>query len=319
VSTDRPRVSIGLPVYNGEKYIAEAIRCVVNQTYTDLELIISDNASSDRTLEICQAFTASDSRIRLFANATNVGAAKNFNRLVQLSRGEYFKWTAHDDLFAGDFIRQCVKVLDANPGIVLCQSSVETLDEHGYPCETQEVKLRYLDSPNPVRRFGELIRTDYFCTQVFGLIRSSTLKRTSLIGSYIGSDRVLLVQLGLLGPFHRLDECLFFNRDHPQRSIRAIPYHLRSGWFDPKAPRRMPLPHWQLLHEYLRSLRRSPLDRFQKAQACFQMFPWFKANLNWARLASDLIIAIWPKSAGVLERLRDRYYDGPSEKMKAFH
>ena len=93
-----PLVSIGLPVYNGENFVADAIRCVLSQTFTDWELIISDNASSDRTLSICQEFAAKDSRIRIYQNKRNMGFAPNYNHVFHVSRGRYFKWIAHDDL-----------------------------------------------------------------------------------------------------------------------------------------------------------------------------------------------------------------------------
>src|SRR4051812_44240337 len=93
-----PLVSIGLPVYNGEKYIAEAIESLLSQDYTNIEIIISDNASTDNTPQICQQYQHKNPRIRYFRNDTNIGASNNFNRTFELSKGEFFMWAAYDDL-----------------------------------------------------------------------------------------------------------------------------------------------------------------------------------------------------------------------------
>ena len=99
-----PRVSIGLPVLNGEKYVAEALDAILAQSFLDFELIISDNASTDATPDICADYARRDARIRLHRHPSNLGAAPNFNFVFQRSRGEYFKWAAHDDQISSDFI-----------------------------------------------------------------------------------------------------------------------------------------------------------------------------------------------------------------------
>src|SRR5262245_38704203 len=109
-----PLVSIGLPIYNGQNFVAEAIRCVLAQTLTDWELIISDNASTDRTVSICRGFAATDSRIRVYQNPRNLGVCPNFNRVLQLSCGRYFKWITHDDLFGPEFLECSVRELETD-------------------------------------------------------------------------------------------------------------------------------------------------------------------------------------------------------------
>jgi glycosyltransferase involved in cell wall biosynthesis len=117
-----PRVSIGLPVYNGERFLKDALDSILSQTYRDFELIISDNASSDHTEEICRRYAARDERVRYYRYDNNVGAARNFNRVFQLSRGEYFKWAAHDDICSPGFLQRCVKILDSDTAVVVCFS-----------------------------------------------------------------------------------------------------------------------------------------------------------------------------------------------------
>ena len=106
-----PRVSIGIPVYNGENFLEEAIRSVLAQTYQDLELVIADNASSDRTAEIGQDFAASDGRVRYVRNARNLGAAPNYNRVWEQSRGDLFKWLSHDDRILPGYVAATVAAL----------------------------------------------------------------------------------------------------------------------------------------------------------------------------------------------------------------
>ncbi len=129
----RPRVSIGMPVFNGEKFLAEAIESILAQSFRDFELIISDNASSDRTEEMCRAFAARDERIRYFRQPVNQGAAWNHNFVFNQSSAGYFKWQCHDDLCDPTFIEKCVAVLDREPLAALCYSQFLRIDELGRP------------------------------------------------------------------------------------------------------------------------------------------------------------------------------------------
>jgi glycosyltransferase involved in cell wall biosynthesis len=126
----KSKVSIGLPVFNGENYLEAAVDSILAQTFKDFELIISDNASTDRTQEICQRYCGRDSRVRYFRSEQNHGAAWNFNRVFELASGEYFKWAAHDDMIAPDFLQKCVAVLDEDPTVVLCHSQVQFINEY---------------------------------------------------------------------------------------------------------------------------------------------------------------------------------------------
>ena len=126
-----PQITIGVPVFNGERYLEEALRSVLAQTGVDLEVIISDNASTDRTPELCHAFAASDRRIRYLRSESNLGAAANYNRLVELARGEFFKWAAHDDVLEPTFIRECVTALERDERAVLSFPHAVVIDEEG--------------------------------------------------------------------------------------------------------------------------------------------------------------------------------------------
>ena len=286
---DVRRVSIGVPVFNGENYLAEALDSILAQTFSDFELIISDNASTDATQEICRGYAAKDQRIRYCRNETNLGAARNFNRVFQLSSGEYFKWSAHDDLIAPDFLVKCVEVLDKDAAVVLCHSKVKFIGESGEIVADYAIELHNVSSPRPQDRFGDLIMMSHWCFDVFGLIRAGALRKTSLIASHIGSDRNLLVELGLLGRFYQLPEYLSFSRGHPQQSIRAIPLHSRAVWFDPANEGHLVLPRWQTFLEYFKPVRRFSSSRYERLCCYVHMCNWVR--LYGRGLVKDLIVA----------------------------
>ena len=150
-----PTVSIGLPVFNGERYLAGALNCLLQQDYEDFELIISDNASTDATESICREYAAKDPRIRYSRNATNIGASLNYNRVFGLARGEFFKWASHDDECHPSLVRRCLEVFEQAPAsAVLVYSMAEIIDELG------RVMFQSLDriSSSSARPFKRLTR-----------------------------------------------------------------------------------------------------------------------------------------------------------------
>ena len=255
-----PRVSIGLPVYNGAQYIGEAVSSILAQTYGDFELIISDNGSTDVTPQLCRQFAARDGRIRLYLNEENRGAAWNYNRVFALASGEFFKWASHDDLIAPTYIERCVEVLDGHPDAALCYPKTLLIDASGGNPIPYADEL-HLVSADPVERFRNfLFRKPERCNAVLGLARRAVLARTSLIGHYNSSDRVLLAHLALLGTIHELPEALFSRRVHPQASLKANTTAREvAAWFDPSRRHRLVLPLLRRGVEYLRCIRRADL------------------------------------------------------------
>jgi glycosyltransferase involved in cell wall biosynthesis len=274
VSNKVPRVSIGLPVYNGENFLKEALDSILAQTFTDFELVISDNASTDRTEDLCREYAACDKRIRYSRNPENLGAGWNNNRVCEISTGEYFKWWAHDDLCAPEFLERCVAVLDRDPSVVLCHSKVTVIDGQGSFVEhfdgynrlalSQRKLMTKLGSSKPHERFGELA-TPHMCYQIFGVIRSNALKTTPLLGFYSAADNVLLARLGLIGRFYEVPEYLFYARNHPQQSTHVCNDHDKyAEWWDPKNRNRRNLPEIKIFLEYLDAINSSELPWIQK-------------------------------------------------------
>jgi glycosyltransferase involved in cell wall biosynthesis len=281
-----PRVTIGMPVYNGERFLGEALDSILAQSFADFELVISDNGSSDGTQAMCETYAARDGRIRYYREDVNRGAAWNYNRLVELARGEYFKWAAHDDLLAPTFLERCVEGLDRNPAAVLCFPDDQDVDIEGRPDDRYRRQSHVPASwrgcsPRLSDRVRNLTRMDYDCEEVFGLIRLETLRRTRLIQSYTDSDRTLLVELGLYGPFQMIPERLFLHRHHPGSSVRANPiaggWHERVGWFDPTLSDKVLFSEWRQLGELLRALWRAPVTLPDRAKGAV----WIAARYRY--------------------------------------
>ena len=210
-----PNVSIGLPVRNGGEYLRTAIDSLLAQDYRDFELIISDNASTDGTSQICQEYAQSDPRIVFHRNDANLGAAENFNRTFRLSRGTYFMWAAHDDRSHPTYVSQCLAGLERNPGAVLCASSIRFIDESGVEIDVASPhsligEYNRLDtvSMGLVERVRELTRTINWYA-LYGLIRVDALRRTKLIRDAYAGDVLLLMELLFLGETRILPDVLF--------------------------------------------------------------------------------------------------------------
>jgi glycosyltransferase involved in cell wall biosynthesis len=281
-----PRVSIGVPVYNGENYLQEALDSLLNQTYEDFEIILSDNASTDKTREIAESFAARDPRIRYFRNEENLGAARNYNLVFELARGDYFKWAAHDDLCGPELLEQCVSVLDGDPSIVLCYPKTKEINDYG------EVTKKFPDEPDismssASKRYYQCVCVAHPQVAVFGLIRRSALEQTRLIGYYSSSDRVLLGELALIGKFHEVPEYMFFMRNHAQAHWRALPKRQqRIAWFDPRRAGKITFPHWRLLFEHYVSIFKSPQSAKEKLLCSVYMGMWIVRY--WRRLRNNL-------------------------------
>jgi glycosyltransferase involved in cell wall biosynthesis len=299
-----PKVSIGLPVYNGERYLHEAVDSILGQTFTDFELILCDNASTDTTAAICREHAERDNRVRYHRNERNLGASRNFNLCFELATGEYFKWAAHDDVLAPEYLARCVEALDRDSSVVASHSDARIIDEEGRPLFDHRYAPGHAASPDPARRFADLLREDRQNLELFGVFRAAVLRRTCLLGSYIAADRILRAHLGLLGRYHIVPELLFLNRDHPGRCIRALPaHHLRAAWFDPEQAGRRVFPHWKIFYEYIRVIRLFSMSASERIRCHLALLGWLGRDLNWVRLGSDLVIGITPGSWRLLAKL----------------
>jgi glycosyltransferase involved in cell wall biosynthesis len=276
-----PLVSIGLPVFNGEKYLAAALEAVRLQTYKNLEVIISDNKSTDRTAEICKRYTSIDGCIRYFCNKSNIGVAGNFNRVFELSTGRYFKWWAYDDLCGPQYIERCVEVLEEKASAVVCHTGTSIINSNGNVLGNYDDCLDFR-SPAPHQRFREyLFRPAGMWNAIYGLMRASEFKKTSLHGDYLGADQVLLGELVLRGELHRVSEPLFFRRNHPDQFWRGkATLSKMQAWFKPARKRLFAFPiAWRHFYEYLLAIWRVGLTREEEAWCEYYLMKWFGRQL----------------------------------------
>jgi glycosyltransferase involved in cell wall biosynthesis len=238
-----PKVSVGMPVYNGERYLQNALTRLLGQDFEDFELIVSDNASTDGTEEICHFFAQKDARIRYFRNETNIGLGANHNRTFELSRGQFFKWAAHDDDFPRAMLARFVRVMEESaPYVSVVYSLCEYIDELG---TVQGIDSDGVNSndPWPHKRLAHLLWHVHMYNSPYGLIRSDMLRKTRLHGLYPGADHVFLAELAMLGAFVEIPEPLLRIRRHPGRTFTANkdPHALRELFTPGKGHRFSPI------------------------------------------------------------------------------
>ena len=276
-----PTLSIGLPVYNGEQFLAEALNALLAQTYRDFELIISDNASTDRTAEICREYVARDARIRYVRQPVNIGAAPNHNALVPLSRGRYFKWASHDDLYAPTLLERCVEVLETDPEPVLVHAGDAIIDERGEIIRAQPYPLDTAN-PSPSARLKSLLYVPGG-NDFYGVIRTEVLRRVDPHGSYYNADRTLVASLSLQGPFHQVPEVLYFRRDHPDRGTRAPGRRARAAVLDPARGNRWRHPMIRMYLEYIfgyvNAIRQAHLGAIESGRCLAKVAGWILSCL----------------------------------------
>lgn len=274
----RPAISIGLPVYNAERYLRHSVESILGQTFGDFEFVISDNASTDSTYEICSEYSRKDRRIRLYRNERNFGAADNFNRVFCLSRARYFKWIAYDDVCAPEFLERCLEVLETRPDVALCYPKTLLIDENGLEIMKYEDRL-HIPYERPHRRLRHFLTKVNLANPVFGLIRSRVLRKTQLLGKYFGADYVLLMEICLRGKFHEIPERLFMRRDHARNS-RRLPRNEISVWWDASHRGVYKYIQSRLVSEQFHAISRTELGWYEKWLCTAQIARWIMRHLR---------------------------------------
>ena len=295
-----PRLSVGLPVYNGEDYIAESIEALLGQTYEDFELIISDNASTDGTPGICRRYEKQDSRVRFIRQHQNIGLSPNHNFVLEEARGEFFKWAAADDLYGRDLFKRCVDALDVHPDVILAHSFEGVVDHEGNVTQAMDYPLA-TDSSRATERFRSIlfgssglfestnpeqpgfIRVDNSgilraCDE-YGVIRTAVMRKIAPLGSYHHADRIVVCELALHGKFHITPEWLYFRRDTPDRTYNMSPkVRVRCEIMDPVRKNRLVHPTARLVAEYFLgyagAIRRAPLSPADKRECYRDLARW---------------------------------------------
>lgn len=264
----RPVVSVGLPVFNGEKYLESALDSLLGQDLENFELLIGDNGSQDATEEICRRYASADARVSYHRSEVNRGATWNYNRLVPLATGRYFKWAAHDDLCEPSFLRRCVSALDGAPAsVVLAYPRTVLIGEAGEVLDAAFIDGLDRREPTPHQRLRAYAAHVGEQHAVFGVIRSDALRRSRLIRNCWGGDIGLLSELLMVGQFWEVDDRLFLRRYHPGTSMVAQASSSgAAAWFDPAKTGRAALPRVRLFGELLANVARAPLPVLERAR-----------------------------------------------------
>jgi glycosyltransferase involved in cell wall biosynthesis len=269
-----PLVSLGVPVFNGENYLDVALASLAAQTHENLEIIVCDNASTDRTEEIARAHAAADKRFSYHRNAENIGAHPNYHKAFHLATGRFFKWAAHDDWIEPRFVEACVTALESRLDASIAMTDARQVDENDVE---KSPKLRFTDisQPDPVARFKQVVWKERLNLPVFGLMPTAVLGRTNLLGSYPTSARVQIAELALLGPIVHVPETLFVHRNHPEGSLRAHnnAYEIRS-WYDTARTASSYLPHWEYLNALRKAADVAPLTPKQRRACQLEAMRW---------------------------------------------
>ena len=291
----KPNLSIGLPVFNGEKYLRQAIDSILFQTYSDFELIISDNASVDKTEDICREYVKLDDRVSYYRSEKNHGAAWNWNRVFKLSSGVYFKWVAHDDVMVPEFLSKCLTVLERDPSIILCHSKNAIINEFDEIVGKYEIG-HIIDSQKPHFRFSQILQKIGLPWLIFGVFRRDLLGKTSLFKSYIGSDWTLLAEISLLGRIFEIQEYLFRRRDHKEsytdkhyiEPVTIHDYRTETLWWT--GGRKKPLvvlPNWKLFIEFFKTVNSVSLGLNERWMCYREICRWLLDG-GWHLMKWDL-------------------------------
>jgi glycosyltransferase involved in cell wall biosynthesis len=248
----KPLVSIGMPVYNGERFIAQALDSLLCQDYDNFELFISDNASNDRTSEICLKYLAKDERIRYHRNERNLGIVKNFNRAFEFSKGKYFMWAGDHDLWHPSFISRLVSVLENDSSVVLAYPRTILIDVHNNPLEI--MSDRHIDTRNMsvISRYKYVVRCLGWGNMVYGLIRRDALAKTGNYRNLYFADKEFISELSLRGTIAQADEPLFYrrrNRSEEEQDTAAKRESMLCRMDPSNAARPLKCSLWYLLFE----------------------------------------------------------------------
>jgi glycosyltransferase involved in cell wall biosynthesis len=280
------RVSIGIPLYNGERYLEGALEALVGQTHQDLDIVISDNASTDRTQEICEAFAALDPRIRYIRQPFNRGAAYNHNFVAREANGEYFRWYAYDDVMGPECLEQCARALDESPDVVLAWPRPSVIDGTGTLVEDFCVDLPWDDRTPSSRLRSRVVPDDGqvgWCFPIYGLARREAFLKCLPMGAYNRSDTVVLAHLALLGGWRELPQRLFFCRVHEDNSTARTPPHEVARWMDPTASPAWSMPTCRAYYGFARAVWRTEMAPMEKLR-CAAVVAWWPFIHRHARL-----------------------------------
>lgn len=290
------RVTLGVPVYNGEDYLAASLAAIQAQEFTDLEVLIWDNASTDGTEDIARAVVVGDERFRYHRNDTNVGGAVNSNMLLAEARAPLFKWAYHDDILAPSMVRRCVEVLDeGGDDVVLAYPRVQLINEVGEVVGEHDDADLYLASDDPADRIRELVVR--FVTQTqFGVMRTDVARRCGGVSVDVAGEIVLPLALALRGKLALVPEQLVAIRVHDDR--HGGHRDSEVAWVDPSSPK-VAFPYSRATLLFLRAIADAPLTSRERRMCTLAVLRHFTVP-TWRTVVGD--VARLPRDLGLIKR-----------------
>ncbi len=277
------KVIVGLPVYNGEKYLEAAIESHLAQSFGDFRLVISDNGSIDGTEDICTRYAGRDSRVTYLRSPVNRGILWNHRRVLE-PLGEstaYFRWAGADDILEPGLLAAMVDVLDARPEIEAVMPATKNIDEEGQVIRTMERTLN-LESADVYQRARQILLANYQHVIAYGLLRAQSVKRMRTGPHYIGWDPVFIWELALRGQVFQLVEPALLRRFHRGSISRVKTVGEMRKWVEPNARTGMTFPHWKWAYEHGRALLATPMaarDRLRINALLIRATLWQRSQL----------------------------------------
>ena len=274
----RPRVSVGMPVYNREKYVGLAIESHLQQTYEDFELVITDNASTDHSEQICREYAAKDPRVKYHRNPRNLGASGNYNRCFELSTGEYFRWTPSDDLISPNVLQRAVQILDQDPSVFVAYPKTKLIDSEGTVIGDFDERLHTM-SDRPSERWKTVQQNLRLGNLHYGLNRADKFRRTGLLRNYNGGDFPLIAEMSLYGKFYEIQDAFFYRRMHAEASSAIKSKSDLMAFYDPRKREEFFLHNWAHWGANTKSVFRAPIPVTEK----LRIYAYECRRLFWGR------------------------------------
>ncbi|MBX3422404.1 MAG: glycosyltransferase family 2 protein [Pirellulaceae bacterium] len=298
MSPRRPKISLGMPIYNGAAFLRETLESLLGQTYGDFELIISDNASTDETGEICQEYANGDDRIRYQRLEANLGAVANFNRLIGLAGGQYYKWVAADDMCQPTFLEAALELIESDPDSAWVHSAFGKIDQYGTILDAGDDAADGLahsrqaghprihhDSQARHQRFQGVLLGTSWCFDVFGLIRKAVLDKALPMPGCYGAEKVLLGELALWGKYRQVPETLCYQRVHSKAAGEMATREQQEAYIAPQRKKK----HFAgtrlaLLKGHLRSVQNVPMSGLERC-LCWSVIGRYMGQVSkWPQL-----------------------------------
>lgn len=255
------KVVIGLPVYNGQRYLGAAIESHLSQSFGDFDLVISDNGSTDATPDICADYAREDNRITYLRSPENRGILWNHRRVFEAieSPNQYFRWAGGDDIMGPGLLQAMVEVLNTRPEVEAVVPDTKNIDEHGKIVGSMARTLD-LQSADVLERARNVLTANYQHVIAYGLLRASTLRLMRTRPDYVGWDPVFIWELVLRGQMVQPAGSALLRRFHSGSISHVKTAKEMRKWVEPSSRAGMNFPHWTWAYERARALIASPLS-----------------------------------------------------------